>query len=272
MRFSMCNEFCQGWEIERVFDLAVKNGYDGVEIAPFTLADDVRQINQEEREKIVAAAKARDLQIVGLHWLLVKPEGLYINHPDDALRAKTVEYVNALSEFCGDLGGKIMVFGSPKQRNLQDGWSPEETWQRTVDAFRACMPAAEKAGVTICIEPLARTETNFLNTAEDGMRLVEAVDHPNFQLMVDVKAMSDEPRPYAEIIKNVGKYVKHVHANDANLRGPGFGDVDYAPIVAALRDIRFDGFVSVEVFDFSPDPETIASKSMEYLKRVFGEE
>ena len=166
-------------------------------------------------------------------------------------------------------GGKIMVFGSPKQRNLQEGWSREETWKRMVKSFQACMPAAEKNGVTICIEPLARTETNFINTAEEGMQLVRDVGHPNFRLMLDVKAMSDESKPYAEIIESAKECLVHFHANDANLRGPGFGDVDYAPIVEALRKIGYDGYLSVEVFDFSPDPETIARDSLSYLRKSF---
>jgi len=102
------------------------------------------------------------------------------------------------------------------------------------------------------------------------VRLIEAVGCPAVRLHLDVKAMvGQEAKPAEAIIRESAEHLAHFHANDVNLRGPGFGDVDFRPIAAALADIGYDGYVSVEVFDYAPDPETIATRSLEYLRGVF---
>ncbi len=124
-------------------------------------------------------------------------------------------------------------------------------------------------GVTICLEPLAPSETNFLNTAADAAALAAEVGSPAFQIMLDVKAMCSEGRPLPEIIRSMRGRFAYFHANDRNLKGPGFGDVDFGPIAAALKESGYDGTVSVEVFDFTEGPEVIARKSREYLREKF---
>jgi len=93
MKIAICNELFQGWPIERVFEYGAPSGYDGVEIAPYTLADSVTEICLARRRAIRRAVENTGIEIVGLHWLLVKPEGLYINHPDDIVRIRTQEYM-----------------------------------------------------------------------------------------------------------------------------------------------------------------------------------
>ncbi len=271
IRFAMCNEFCEGWDFASACHLAAETGYEGIEIAPFTIRDSVRDISAQQRTELKRTADEHGLEVVGLHWLLVKPEGLYMNHPDVALRERTAGYLEAEIAFCADLGGKVMVVGSPKQRNVLEGDTYEATWDRTVKVFQELAPSAASRGVCLCIEPLSPQETNFINTAEDGRRLVEAVDHPAFRLILDVKAMSSEHEPIADIIRNSAPCLRHFHANDANLLGPGFGDTDFRPIAAALREVGYDGFVSVEVFDFTPGAEKIAGDSLRYLREVFAQ-
>src|SRR3972149_1058758 len=125
IKISICNELFQGWPIEKVIEYAAQLGYDGVEIAPFTMADSVTEISPKRRKSIRHAAEENGIEIVGLHWLLMKPEGLYINHPDEIIRIKTQEYIEALIHFCADIGGKILVHGSPPQRTIQEGGGGE---------------------------------------------------------------------------------------------------------------------------------------------------
>jgi len=269
MRFSICNEIFKGWKIEDIFSYAARIGYDGVEIAPFTLADSVTQLSAARRTEIREAAAHSKVFITGIHWVLVKPEGLYINHTDEAIRTRTATYFCDLVEFCADLGGKIMVVGSPKQRNILPGVSLEQAAAWAAETFRAAVKRAEDRGVTICFEPLAPAETNFINTAIDAIRFVERVPSPNFKIILDVKAMCSESKPIPQIIQESWPHFGYFHANDKNLKGPGFGDVDFKPIAAALKSVGYQGFVSVEVFNFDEGPEVIATKSLEYLRKTF---
>jgi sugar phosphate isomerase/epimerase len=270
MKFSICNELFEGWKIEDVFHTAAELGYDGVEIAPFTLADSVDGIPASRRKEIVRAAASGGVEIVGLHWLLVKPEGMYINHPDEAIRHRTSDYLDSLIRFCGDLGGKVLIFGSPKQRNVHESLTYDQVWAYARETFSHCADTAAEAGVYLCFEALSTKETDFINTITEALRLVREVDKPHFQAMLDVKAISSDGRPLPVIIEEAGKAAKHVHVNEPDGRGPGTGNTDFKAIANALRKIGYDGYVSVEVFDFKPDPVTIARDSLAHLRKAFG--
>ncbi|MCM8765198.1 MAG: sugar phosphate isomerase/epimerase [Candidatus Omnitrophica bacterium] len=267
MKTGICNEIFSGWSIEETIKYVKKVGYDGLEIAPFTLASSVVEISVEDRKKIKSVAKEHDLEIIGTHWLLVKPEGLSISSPDPRLRKKTSQYFVGLVKFTSDIGGKIMVLGSPKQRFIGQNQTRQQVIGYFKEVIKEPLEIAKEKNITICLEPLARKETNFVNTATEAISIIKEINHPNLKLMLDVKAMTDEKRPYQEIIKEGKEYLCHFHANDENLLGPGFGNVDFAPIIDALKQISYNGYISVEVFDFSPGPEVIAEKSIQYLKK-----
>lgn len=269
MKFAICNEIYQGWKIEDTLAHAAKVGYDGVEIAPFTLANSVTDISAADRLRLRDLAARHGVAIVGLHWLLVKPEGLYLNHPDAAIRARTAQYFVELVDCCADLGGTIMVVGSPRQRNVLPGVTREQAWDWTAATFRDAVKRAEDRAVTICLEPLAPVETNFINTAAEAIAFVTPFNSPRFKIILDVKAMCSEAKPIPQIIRESWPYFAHFHANDQNLKGPGFGEVDFKPIAAALREVGYAGYVSVEVFTFEEGAEVIATRSLEYLRRVF---
>lgn len=269
MRFAVCNEMFEGWDFAAVCHAARRIGYGGVEVAPFTLGKLAGQVTDAERATMRDAAMGAGVEIIGLHWVLAQTEGFHINHPDTEVRARTAAYLVDLANLCGDLGGSVMIFGSPKQRSVHPDLTRQQAWDYAVETFRRVVPALEACGVTLCLEPLGPEETDFLNTAAEVAQMIREIDSPNFQLLLDVKAMSTEPAPIPEIIRANRDVVKHFHANDANRRGPGLGDTDFIPIASALEEIEYRGWVSVEVFDFRPDPVTIAERSMQYLKQVF---
>jgi D-psicose/D-tagatose/L-ribulose 3-epimerase len=270
LKIGVCNEMFQDWPIEEVLAYAAELGCDGVEIAPYSLAETLDALSAERRRAIRQAAERAGVEIVGLHWLLVKPEGLSINCPDAAVRARTAEYLRALIRLCADLGGRVLIHGSPGQRTVQDGWSAEDSWRRARETFESCLPALEQCGATYCIEPLSRNQTNFVNTVADAVRLVREIGHPGFQLMVDCRsAEAGGSSAAAELDAAIASgHLRHVHVNDANGRGPGFGRVRFGPILQRLLGSDYQGYVSVEVFEFDPDPRTIAARSVGYLKGI----
>ena len=269
MNFAICNEIFRDWRIEDTLAYAAKLGYCGLEIAPFTLANSVTDIAPSERHRIREAAARNEIQIAGIHWVLVKPEGLYINHPESSIRARTARYFCDLVDFCADLGGKVMVVGSPKQRNVLSGVSREQATEWALETLRSAVAQAEQRQVMICFESLAPAETNFINTAAQALEFVQRLPSPAFKIILDVKAMTSEAKSIPQIIRESWPHFAHFHANDKNLKGPGFGEIDFRPIAVALREVGYDGFVSVEVFNFDDGAEAIASRSLEYLRRVF---
>ena len=271
MKVSICNELFKGWDIAKVFDYAAQLGYDGVELAPFTLGETASDISAAERKRIREAAENAGIEIVGLHWLLVKPEGLYINHPDVNVRKTTQNYLKELIDLCGDLGGKVLVHGSPQQRNVKEEWDPAETRKLALETFRICAEAAHSRDVYYCLEALTTVDTNFINTIDEALQMVDEIGHPNFQTMLDCRsihasAKAELPRVLKAALET-GK-LKHVHVNDPNGRGPGFGDLQFTPLLKVLHEADYQGYISVEVFDFAPDAQTIAGRSIGYLHGI----
>jgi len=268
MKYSMCNETFVDWPQEKIFKLLGACGYGGVEIAPFTINRDVTQVTAKQRSTLRRYAEAAKIEIVALHWLLAKTEGLHLTSPDAAVRRKTAQYIGALADFCADLGGRVMVFGSPKQRNLLPGVGREQGMKHATEVLRAAMPTLKKRDVVLALEPLAPTETNFMTTAAEGVELAGRVDSPHCKLLLDCKAMITESTPIPDLIRKHGSWLVHFHANDPNLRGPGMGKLDFAPIFQALREVKFRGWVSVEVFDYTPGAERIARESLAYMQKI----
>jgi sugar phosphate isomerase/epimerase len=266
MKFAICNELFEGWEFDRVCRFVKDTGYDGVEIAPFTLAPYVTDLTAGRIAELRQQADDAGIEVIGLHWLLARTEGMHLTSPEAAVRARLLRYLVSLAETCRALGGHLMVFGSPNQRSLLPGVSAAQAFDAAVEVLRGLTSALADLGVTLCMEPLGPSETDFITTCEEGARLVDAVAHPNVVLHLDVKAMSSEPTPVPVLVSRYASRAGHFHANDANRRGPGFGDTDFAPIFAALRDAGYDRWVSVEVFDYTPDPETIARRSLAHMR------
>jgi sugar phosphate isomerase/epimerase len=273
MKFAICNETFGDRSFADTFSTIAKLGYTGVEIAPFTFAPhdepfDLRKIPSERFVEVRTLAEDAGLEIIGLHWLLAKTEGNYLTSPDPTVRRRTAEYLSKLAEVCADLGGKVMVLGSPKQRNLLPGVSHEDAEAYAVEVLHGAIGACKQYGVTIAIEPLGPADGDFLLTAKDGIRLVQSVNSRHCKLHLDVKAMSSEGKPIPDIIRDSREWMVHFHANDPNLLGPGMGDVDFKPIFATLKHIDYQGWVSVEVFKYEPSPDDIARQSIEYMRRI----
>jgi len=267
-QFCKCNETFVDWRPPKVAKFVAECGYKAIEIAPFTVSQFVTDVPQRRRERIRKAYEDANVEVAGLHWILSKTEGLHLTSPDKAVRDATAKYLCDLAQFCADLGGNMMIFGSPKQRDLLDGVSNDQGMKWAADVLKSTMPTMEKLGVTIAMEPLGPTETNFLCYAADTVELAEMVDSPHLKMMLDCKAMVHEKKSMPELIHEYKDWMVHFHANDPNLRGPGMGDLDFVPIFQALKEIDFKGWISVEVFDYDPGAEALAKESIEYMRKI----
>jgi len=267
-QFCICNETFVDWPPRKVARFAAECGYKAIEIAPFTISQFVTDVPKGRRDELRRAAEDAGLKVAGLHWILSKTEGFHLTSPDKEVRKATARYLCDLAQFCADLGGTIMVFGSPQQRKLLEGVTVDQGMTWAAEVLKQAMPAMEKHGVTLAMEPLGPNETNFLCFAADAVALAEMVDSPHCKIILDCKAMVTESKPIPELIHEFKDWVAHFHANDANRRGPGMGDLDFVPIFKALHEIDYKGWISVEVFDYTPGPEALARESINYLRKV----
>jgi len=268
IQLGICNELFEGWDLARVCRFVKEVGFDGLELAPFTLARRITDLSQEQRRTIRSTIADSGLATIGLHWLLAQTEEFYLTSPDPATQARTGDYLLALAEATRDLGGGLMVLGSPKQRNLLPGIDFGQAIDHATMTLDRVSPHLERLGVDLCLEPLGPGETDFLNTCDQTVAWIDRVGHPRLKLHMDVKAQSTEAgRTVPDLITQYAAKAGHFHAQDTNKLGPGMGAVDFAPILRSLVRSGYDRWVSVEVFDFSPGPETIARESLACLRR-----
>lgn len=267
MKFAICNETFQDWPFAQAFEFARQCGYRGVEFAPFTIHKNAYEITPSLRADVRRQVEQAGLEVVGLHWLLAFTEGYYLTSPDPRVRQRTSEYLGELARLCRDLAGTIMVLGSPKQRNLLPGVSHDQAMEYAAEVIRGAASDLETCGVTLAVEPLGPEEGDFLRTADLGAELIDMVDSPFCRLHLDVKAMSTESQPVCAIIRAHASRMVHFHANDPNRRGPGMGKTDFLPILQTLAEVGYDGWISVEVFDYEPGVEALARESIACLHR-----
>jgi sugar phosphate isomerase/epimerase len=271
VKLALCNEVLQPMPFARQCEFAAQVGYDALEIAPYTLADEPHRMTNSHRVEVRRAAADAGLRVAGLHWLLLAPKGLSITAPDAAVRARTVDVMLRLADLCADLGGSYLVHGSPAQRAVPDGESPATALARATECWAQAGRRAASLGVVYCIEPLARSEAELVNTVAEAAAIVDAIGSPGLRTMIDCSAASRaEAEPIPALIERwlpTGR-IAHVQVNDANRRGPGEGEVRFAPILAALKRQGYDRVVAVEPFKYVPDGPAAAARAAGYLRGI----
>lgn len=275
-RFAICNELFQNEPFERVCKQARAIGYDGLEIAPFTLAEDPAQISPESRVTLKHTLQSEGIEFVGLHWLFMAPAGLHITTPDEAVRKRSWDYMHHLIDLCADLANSktaeagVMVLGSPQQRSAVDGASPREAVDVLTHELAHAAPHAESCGVKILLEALPASQTNVVNSLADAVAIVKQIGSPSVQTMFDTHNSIDEKDPGPELIRKYLHYLRHIHVNEFDGREPGMGDYDFGSLLDTLTELNYSGWVSVEAFDFSRDPQQIAARALNHLKSAHG--
>jgi D-psicose/D-tagatose/L-ribulose 3-epimerase len=275
MQFALCNEVLQPWPFDRQCAAAAAMGYDALEVAPFTLAEDPMAISDGQARQFRRVAEDAGLTISGLHWLLVAPAGLSIVDADAALRDRTVGVMQRLVELCALMGGRYLVHGSPKQRSVPAGSSRGQALERATACFARVAVSARDAGLVYCIEPLSTRETDLINTVQEAVEIVDAIGSPGLKTMIDCSAAGQVEREPIEVLMQrwmPSGHIAHVQVNDPNRRGPGQGEMNFAPILAAVRRLQasadYAGTVAVEPFDYVPDGPACAARAIGYLRGI----
>jgi len=269
VRIALCNEVIAPMPFPQQCEYAAKLGYDGLEIAPYTLSHEPHRLGVAQIAASRSAAEDAGVRITGLHWLLVKPAGLSISTRDDQVRARTVDVMRSLIEQCAELGGRYLVHGSPQQRRIDAGDTRAAALGRAQESFAAIAETAEKAGVVYCVEALAADQTPLINTIEEAARMVEAIGSRAVRTMLDCSAAGRmETAPLASLVDRwlPQGLIAHVQLNDRNRRGPGQGEQRFAPLIGALVRHGYSGDIAIEPFDYVPDGPGAAARAIGYVR------
>jgi D-psicose/D-tagatose/L-ribulose 3-epimerase len=270
-RFAVCNELFEKMPFAASCRLIKQIGYVGIEIAPFTLAESPLAITGSQRSQYRAIIRDEGLSFVGLHWLMLSPAGLHVTTPDSQLRERSWNHIRCLIDLCADLGdGGILVFGSPKQRNTVGGMSAAEAKRVFTEELAQVVTHAEQRGVRILVEALPSNQCDVINTLAEAVSIVEKIGSPAVQTMFDTHNAVDETQPHTEVLERYFSHIAHVHVNEIDGREPGTGDYDFASILATLARLEYQGYVSLEAFDFTRGAEKIARGALQHLMKASG--
>jgi len=266
-RHAICNEAFKDYDFRAACQVMKRAGYKGIEIAPFTLAENPSTVSRTRRAELRKIIAEEGLVFVGLHWLMVSPKGLHVTTPDDALRAKSWKHIHDLIDLCADLGPNgVMVFGSPQQRSSTGGLTREEATRNYVKGMKDAAPHAADRGVTLLVEALPVGQSDVVQSLAEAVAIVEEIGSPAIRTMFDTHNAVDEVESHAVLVERYYPFIRHVHVNEIDGKHCGRGDYDFKPLLNVLKEKKYPGWISLEAFDFSFAPESIAQESIQYLK------
>ena len=276
MQFGICNEHFTERSLPETFELISDIGYDGVEVTPWTFPNGRPDLGADVVDDVRRAAETVGLDIIGVPRIFSAGEEFHIGALDESVRRRTVDHLEGVIQLCDRLGGDIVVFGSPDQRSVPADSTPGKNWDRAIETFSepSILSSLEATDITLCMEPLGRPITDFVQSAEEALEFVREVDHPNVGVALDGYHLAREDDPAPDIIRDTGSYLAHFHGDNSEGRGPAYGSVDYDAVAGALDDVRYDGYVSLEIHQdlfetFEGDSEETATDALEYYRTMF---
>lgn len=215
----------------------------------------------------------------------ILPPGLNTISDDPIVRRKTKTHLADCAKLAAEMGSALM--GGPVYApvgHLPGRRRTEDEWKWAVECFQSLGSTLQENGVELALEPLNRFETYFLNTASDAVYLCEEINHPRIGVLLDTFHTNIEEKDVAGAFRSTGKFLKHIHACENDRGIPGTGHVEFSAIATALREINYDGWITIESFgythkelaaaaaiwrDLAPTPEAIAFEGIGLLKRIF---
>lgn len=204
-----------------------------------------------------------------------------LGHPDAGMRKRTVEYVKRIADMSAEVGAPTMIVAPVANMRIKELGSREDEWKWAVEGIREGGEYAAKLGVNLCIEAWNRYETYMLNRLDQAVAMMKDVDLPNVGIMGDTFHMNIDEANVAEAIRQSGDALIHIHLADSNRAAPGIGHTDFKPILQALKDIDYKGYVTFEILPAAADPfgvmergggqeffDEYTQKSIDYIKAI----
>ncbi|MEO5916240.1 MAG: sugar phosphate isomerase/epimerase family protein [Luteolibacter sp.] len=241
--------------LPEAFATAAAIGFDAVELfLPGPYFASVEQV------KSLAAIHGLAIAAVGTGagWLR---HGLSFTDPSEEIREQALHFVLSMIDFGAHFKAPA-ILGSMQGKNVGP-----DSMEHLVAALRICAKAAAEHHVPFIYEPLNRYETNLFNRLGDAAKFLEAHDLKNVVLLADLFHMNIEEQDVATALLEAAPHVGHVHFADSNRQAMGFGHTAAAPIIAALRQIGYTGYLSAEILPL-PDPETAARQTISSIRSL----
>lgn len=267
MKISISNIAWASSPLQNYLRLIKQLGCNGIELAPSLIWNEPIMSSKEERKNIKSKIQSFDLEIVGFHALLFTRKDLKLFYSQES-RKDTKNYLRRLLELCSDLGGKQIIFGSPANRKIYNR-KYRDCLDQSVEDFYSLAEHARANNVIICIEPLSRKETEFIQSTQEGIELVKRINHPNFKLHIDTKSIFNNKEDVNSIIPNCENLLQHVHVGDVELKEPGTINYNHKKIGQALRNINYNNYVSIEMRENKDDVEGSIKRSINYVKNNY---
>lgn len=247
--------------IREAFSLASCLGYDGLELH-------IRHPSEFNREEVRKLAQKYALGIPTLGTgIAAFQDTLTFSDPDPGIRHRTVARIREFISLAAYLDSAVTI-GSilgrlagndPQQRSLRR--------EAALECLRECVRAAAEAGVTMLLEPLNRYERDYLNTLEEGVKVIGEIGMPNLKLLADTFHMNIEEADMTASLRRTGSDLGHIHLADTNRMAPGYGHLDVREILQVLREVGYQGYLSFEVLPL-PTFRQAAEQGIRTVKEV----
>ena len=267
-RYAICSEIFKDWSLQDACVLAQSLGYSGFEVAPFMWAESIDLISPGERAEFRRIIEGEGLVCSRTPLATGDPQGTAFDDGGCGPPRKELVLSGKAHRLLRRSGWPVMILGSPYQRNAADGQSVEEALSRLAEGLAGLAPHAAEREVALLMEAVSSQETNVVTTLEEAVRIVDTVGHPNVQTMFDFHNAADQGGDFLSLPERYFEKIRHVHVNEVDGRHPSTGEIDFARVLQLMKDREYQGWFSLEVFDFEAGPERIARESIDYLKSV----
>lgn len=240
-------------DLRHGMERAAELGYDGVEL-------NLRSPDELDQEAILSWARELDLEVpslgTGQSYFV---DRLSLADPEPANQAAVRRRLESHIRFAARLGARVVLGSIRGSLDVSSDEGRLTGYRAAVEAVQELAHYASEHGVSLTVEPINRYETNFLNTIAETLEFIDTVGAPDLGLLADTFHMNIEEPSMTEPLIAAGNRLWHVHLVDSNRCAPGMGHTDFAPIVSALVDAGYGGYLSGEVLPV-PDDETAAAR------------